>query len=137
MTILTSSQAILIVWSKRAGKYDYSVTTANFLVETLKCAISLIALANAWRTQGVTEHNKLTASLKEVIVYPIPAALYLVKNLLQYYIFAYVDAPGYQILKNLNIITTDVLYRIILKKKYEHPLHPLHCVMESSLNMAV
>ncbi|XP_039690442.1 CMP-sialic acid transporter 4 isoform X2 [Medicago truncatula] len=117
LTILTSSQAILIVWSKRAGKYDYSVTTANFLVETLKCAISIIALASAWRTEGVTEQNKLTASLKEVIVYPIPAALYLFKNLLQYYIFAYVDAPGYQILKNLNIITTGVLYRIILKKK--------------------
>lgn len=32
LTILTSSQAILIVWSKRAGKYEYSVTTANFMV---------------------------------------------------------------------------------------------------------
>lgn len=32
LTLLTSSQAILIVWSKRAGKYDYSVTTANFSV---------------------------------------------------------------------------------------------------------
>lgn len=32
LTVLTSSQAILIVWSKRAGKYEYSVTTANFLV---------------------------------------------------------------------------------------------------------
>nr|XP_051184384.1 uncharacterized protein LOC127298572 [Lolium perenne] len=29
LTLLTSSQAILIVWSKRAGKYEYSVTTAN------------------------------------------------------------------------------------------------------------
>lgn len=35
----------------------------------------------------------------------------------QYYIFAYVDAPGYQILKNFNIISTGVLYRIILKRK--------------------
>jgi solute carrier family 35 (UDP-sugar transporter), member A1/2/3 len=35
----------------------------------------------------------------------------------QYYIFEYVDAPAYQILKNLNIISTGVLYRIILKKK--------------------
>jgi hypothetical protein len=35
----------------------------------------------------------------------------------QYYIFAYVDAPAYQILKNLNIISTGILYRIILKKK--------------------
>lgn len=41
---------------------------------------------------------------------PLPATC-------QYYIFAYVDAPAYQILKNLNIISTGVLYRIILKKK--------------------
>ncbi|KAE9606425.1 hypothetical protein Lal_00013558 [Lupinus albus] len=117
LTILTSSQAILIVWSKRAGKYEYSVTTANFLVETLKCAISLLALARLWNKQGVTDDNRLTTTLNEVIVYPIPAVLYLIKNLLQYYIFAYVDAPGYQILKNFNIISTGVLYRIILKKR--------------------
>ncbi|CAK9148724.1 unnamed protein product [Ilex paraguariensis] len=117
LTVLTSSQAILIVWSKRAGKYEYSVTTANFLVEALKCALSLAALARIWRHEGVTEDNRLSTTFDEVSVYPIPAALYLVKNLLQYYIFAYVDAPGYQILKNLNIISTGVLYRIILKKK--------------------
>ncbi|KAL0365765.1 UNVERIFIED_CONTAM: CMP-sialic acid transporter 4 [Sesamum angustifolium] len=117
LTVLTSSQAILIVWSKRAGKYEYSVTTANFLVEALKCALSLAALARIWRNEGVTDDNRLSTTWDEVIVYPIPAALYLIKNLLQYYIFAYVDAPGYQILKNLNIISTGVLYRIILKKK--------------------
>ncbi|XP_058073398.1 CMP-sialic acid transporter 2-like isoform X2 [Magnolia sinica] len=124
LTLLTSSQAILIVWSKRAGKYDYSVTTANFSVEALKCALSLAALGRIWKNEGVTEDNRLYTSLDEVIVYPIPAALYLVKNLLQYYIFAYVDAPGYQILKNLNIISTGVLYRIILKKKSWHPFSP-------------
>lgn len=117
LTVLTSSQSILIVWSKIAGKYEYSVTTANFMVETLKCALSLAALSRIWRSEGVTEDNRLSTTFNEVIVYPIPAALYLFKNLLQYYIFAYVDAPGYQILKNLNIISTGVLYRIILKKK--------------------
>ncbi|GAB4838678.1 hypothetical protein Ancab_028223 [Ancistrocladus abbreviatus] len=117
LTVLTSSQAILINWSKRAGKYEYSVTTANFLVETLKCALSLAALARIWKNEGVTEDNRLSTTLEEVIVYPIPASLYLIKNLLQYYIFAYVDAPGYQLLKNLNIITTGLLYRMILKKR--------------------
>ncbi|KAH6791310.1 hypothetical protein C2S51_006316 [Perilla frutescens var. frutescens] len=117
LTVLTSSQAILIVWSKRAGKYEYSVTTANFLVETLKCALSVAALARIWRNEGVTDDNRLSTTWDEVSVYPIPAVLYLIKNLLQYYIFAYVDAPGYQILKNFNIISTGVLYRIILKRK--------------------
>ncbi|WOK95303.1 hypothetical protein Cni_G04010 [Canna indica] len=117
LTLLTSSQAILIVWSKRAGKYEYSVTTANFSVEALKCMLSLGALVRIWKIHGVTADNQLSTSFEEVKVYPIPAILYLVKNLLQYYIFAYVDAPAYQILKNLNIISTGVLYRIILKKK--------------------
>ncbi|KAK4359937.1 hypothetical protein RND71_022166 [Anisodus tanguticus] len=117
LTILASSQSILIVWSKRAGKYEYSVTTANFLVEALKCALSLAALVRIWRKDGVTDDNRLSTTWDEVKVYPIPAALYLVKNLLQYYIFAYVDAPGYQILKNLNIISTGILYQIILKRK--------------------
>ncbi|CAL5376885.1 unnamed protein product [Camellia sinensis] len=108
----SSEQAILIVWSKRAGKYDYSVTTANFMVEALKCALSLAALVRIWRNEGVTDDNRLSTTLDEVSVYPIPAALYLIKNLLQYYIFAYVDAPGYQILKNLNIISTGVLSEI-------------------------
>lgn len=58
LTVLTSSQGILIAWSKRAGKYDYSVTSANFLVETLKCALSLIALVRTWEREGITEDNK-------------------------------------------------------------------------------
>ncbi|KAK7833123.1 cmp-sialic acid transporter 4 [Quercus suber] len=110
LTLLTSSQGILTVWSKRNGKYDYSV-------EALKCLLSLLALARIWKSVGVTEDNRLSTTLDEVIVYPIPALLYLVKNMLQDYILEHVDAPGYQILKNLNIISTGVLYRIILKKK--------------------
>ncbi|KAL0011865.1 hypothetical protein SO802_006973 [Lithocarpus litseifolius] len=86
-------------------------------VETLKRGLSLLALARIWRSEGVTEDNRLSTTFDEVIVYPIPALLYLVKNLLQYHILQHLDAPGYQILKNLNIISIGVLYRIILKKK--------------------
>ncbi|KAL6579101.1 hypothetical protein OROMI_009317 [Orobanche minor] len=74
-------------------------------VEALQYARSLAALTRIWRNE------ELSTSWNEVSVYPIPAALYLVKHLLQ------VDAPGYQILKNFNIIGTGVLYRIILQKK--------------------
>ncbi|KAF6164937.1 hypothetical protein GIB67_028788 [Kingdonia uniflora] len=67
------------------------------LVEALKCALSLVALARSWSEEGVNDNNKLSTTWDEVMIYPIPAALYLVKNLLQYYIFPHVDAPGYQI----------------------------------------
>ena len=35
LTLLTSSQSILIVWSKRNGKYNYSITTSNFMVSVI------------------------------------------------------------------------------------------------------
>lgn len=110
--------------------------------------ISFVALARVWQRDGVNDDNRLSTSFSELWVYPIPAGLYLIKNLMQarrpgrnkwelgprlraqrgprvvvvelilspvrlpqYYIFLYVDAPSYQILKNLNIISTGVLYR--------------------------
>ncbi|MQM12132.1 hypothetical protein Taro_045045, partial [Colocasia esculenta] len=130
LTVLTSSQAILIVWSKRAGKYEYSVTTANFLaidarlrLSNVHCPLLLFGESGELKVSQITTSKQsrsgvmIFASLDEISVCTIPAALYLVKNLLQYYIFAYVDAPSYQILKNFNIISTGVLYRIILKRK--------------------
>ena len=48
LTLLTSSQAILIVWSKRAGKYEYSVTTANFSVRKLCLKMYIICVEIAY-----------------------------------------------------------------------------------------
>jgi len=66
--------------------------------------------------EGITENNKICVSRSELQVYPIPAALYLVKNLFQYHIFLYMEPPSYQILKNLNIITTGICYQMFLHK---------------------
>ncbi|CAI9752601.1 unnamed protein product [Fraxinus pennsylvanica] len=51
---------------------------ATFLVEALKYALSFEALARIWRNKGV-EYNSTT--IDEVKVYPVPAALYFIKNL--------------------------------------------------------
>ena len=117
LTILTSSQGLLIAVSKQGGKFEYSVMSANCMVETTKCVISLLFLLRQWNTIGVTEDNTLVTTLNEIWVFPVPALLYLIKNLMQYVIFLYVDPPSYQVLKNLNIITTGILYRIFLKKR--------------------
>jgi hypothetical protein len=46
LTILTSSQGLLIAMSKANDiKYDYSYTSANCTVEFVKCVISFIALS--------------------------------------------------------------------------------------------
>uniref|UniRef100_A0A8R7PD96 Uncharacterized protein n=1 Tax=Triticum urartu TaxID=4572 RepID=A0A8R7PD96_TRIUA len=98
LTLLTSSQAILIVWSKRAGKYEYSVTTANFspctehgTVKVLQKIIgdhSTIIYRLSYESLFPFPYSlptflfifRLSTSFDEVSVYPIPAALYMVKN---------------------------------------------------------
>lgn len=98
LTVLTCSQGILIAMSKNSGNtYDYAPTTVNCMVEVVKCCISLVSLVGLWRSEGKTADNTLATTWEEVKVYPIPAALYLVKNLMQYWIFVYVDAPSYQV----------------------------------------
>lgn len=118
LTVLTSSQGLLIAASKKNGvAYGYAVTSANCTVEAVKLLLSLIFVFQAWATEGVTEENSLQISLPELARYPVPAALYLAKNLLQYYVLLYTDAPSYQILKNLNIVSTGILYRLFLQKE--------------------
>ncbi|MDC1215741.1 hypothetical protein N8152_02820 [bacterium] len=85
-------------------------------MEFVKLIISFVALVSVWSAEGVNPDNTLKSSFSELAVYPIPAGLYLVKNLMQYYIFYWTDAPSYQILKNLNIISTGILYRLFLQK---------------------
>jgi|TARA_B110000977_G_scaffold26996_1_gene33880 UDP-sugar transporter A1/2/3 len=117
LTVLTSSQGLLIAASKANGvEYSYAVTSANCTVEFVKLIISFVALVSVWSAEGVNPDNTLKSSFSELAVYPIPAGLYLVKNLMQYYIFYWTDAPSYQILKNLNIISTGILYRLFLQK---------------------
>ena len=113
----TTPQGILIAASKSRGQtYRYSVVSANFSVEVVKCIISIFGLLKARSKEGVNEDNILWPSREEIQIYPIPAALYLVKNLMQYRIFLYMDPPSYQILKNLNIISTGLFCQIFLKK---------------------
>jgi UDP-sugar transporter A1/2/3 len=92
------------------------VVSANFTVEVVKFIFSAFGILNARIKDGINEDNKIWLSVAEIRAYPIPAALYLVKNLLQYHIFLYMEPPSYQILKNLNIISTGILYQIFLKK---------------------
>lgn len=52
-------------------------------VELTKCGISVMTLFRVWQVEGVTEDNRLLTSWGELLLYPIPALLYLVKNMLQ------------------------------------------------------
>merc|ERR1712205_284657 len=64
LTVLTSSQGLLIAASKKNGiSYGYAVTSANCTVEAVKLLLSLAFVAQAWAAEGVTEENTLRISL--------------------------------------------------------------------------
>uniref|UniRef100_A0A7N2QYY2 Uncharacterized protein n=1 Tax=Quercus lobata TaxID=97700 RepID=A0A7N2QYY2_QUELO len=62
-----------IDWSKWklnciGPSYECNLCLTFSLVETLKCGLSLLALARLWRSEGVTEDNRLSTTFDEVIV---------------------------------------------------------------------
>ncbi|CAF5043330.1 unnamed protein product, partial [Rotaria sp. Silwood1] len=54
---------------------------------------------------------------KQSIFYSIPAILYFINNNLAVHIQIYMDPTSYQILSNFKILTTAILYRLIMKKR--------------------
>ena len=62
------------------------------------------------------ERVNMTTQSSTILLFPIPAIIYVVQNNLQFYIMNYVDAATYQILGNLKIVTTGVLFYLFLNK---------------------
>ncbi|XP_040962649.1 CMP-sialic acid transporter 1 isoform X2 [Gossypium hirsutum] len=59
----------------------------------------------------------MTTDWKSVRLFPIPSVIYLIHNNVQFATLMYVDTSTYQIMGNLKIVTTGILFRLFLKKK--------------------
>ncbi|EYU32212.1 hypothetical protein ABFS82_02G171700 [Erythranthe guttata] len=114
LTILTSSQGILTTLSQSNGGYKYDYATVPFLAEVFKLIVSVVLL---WRELQRSPSPKMTTEWKSVRLYPIPSIIYLVHNNVQFATLTYVDTSTYQIMGNLKIVTTGILFRLFLKRK--------------------
>ncbi|XP_050229849.1 CMP-sialic acid transporter 1 [Mercurialis annua] len=115
LTILTSSQGILTTLSQTNGKYLYDYATVPFLAEFFKLVVSCILL---WRERRVSPATvKITTEWETVRLYPIPSIIYLIHNNVQFATLTYVDTSTYQIMGNLKIVTTGILFRLFLRRK--------------------
>jgi len=114
LTCFTCSQGLLMEGSKVGGKYPYNSATVPLLAECTKLVLSLILLRGAYRKDP--KGTLMTTDWRSVMMYPIPSIIYLFHNNVQFYTMAYVDAATYQILGNLKIVTTGILFRFALKK---------------------
>ncbi|KAL3815110.1 hypothetical protein ACJIZ3_016378 [Penstemon smallii] len=114
LTILTSSQGILTTLSQSNGGYKYDYSTVPFLAEVFKLIVSSMLL---WRECQRSPSPKMTTDWRSVRLYPIPSIIYLVHNNVQFATLTYVDTSTYQIMGNLKIVTTGILFRLFLKRK--------------------
>ena len=115
LTGLTCSQGLLMEASKVNGKYPYSVATVPFFSELVKLFVSAYVLfVNLARNRSATH---VTTHWASVLLYPIPSLVYLVHNNVQFYTMSYVDPATYQILGNLKIVTTGILFRFALRRR--------------------
>ncbi|KAM0978912.1 hypothetical protein ACFX15_014290 [Malus domestica] len=114
LTVLTSSQGILTTLSQSNGKYEYDYATVPFLAEVFKLIVSSFLL---WRECRISPSIRMTTDWRSVRLYPIPSVIYLIHNNVQFATLVYVDTSTYQILGNLKIVTTGILFRLFLRKK--------------------
>ncbi|KAL0015956.1 hypothetical protein SO802_003025 [Lithocarpus litseifolius] len=114
LTILTSSQGILTTLSQSNGHYTYDYGTVPFLAEFFKLVVSSLLL---WRERRVLPSTRMTTEWKSVRLFVIPSVIYLFHNNVQFATLTYVDASTYQIMGNLKIVTTGILFRIFLRRK--------------------
>ncbi|XP_010261488.1 PREDICTED: CMP-sialic acid transporter 1 [Nelumbo nucifera] len=114
LTILTSSQGILTTLSQSNGGYKYDYATVPFLAEVFKLLVSSFLL---WRECQSSPLPRMTIEWKSVRLFPIPSIIYLIHNNVQFATLTYMDTSTYQIMGNLKIVTTGILFRLFLKRK--------------------
>ncbi|XP_020587652.1 CMP-sialic acid transporter 1 [Phalaenopsis equestris] len=125
LTILTSSQGILTTLSQTNGRYKYDYATIPFLAEVFKLLASSFFL---WREMQFQSPPRMTTEWKAVRLYVVPSIIYLVHNNVQFATLTYVDPSTYQIMGNLKIVTTGILFRVFLKRKLSN-LHWLAIIL--------
>ncbi|CAL9067365.1 unnamed protein product, partial [Musa banksii] len=108
-------KGILTTLSQSHGKYKYDYATVPFLAEVFKLVVSSFFL---WKEcQASSSAPRMTTDWKSVRLFPIPSIIYLVHNNVQFATLTYVDPSTYQIMGNLKIVTTGILFRFFLRRK--------------------
>lgn len=60
---------------------------------------------------------KITKSREQAALFVVPSIIYWLHNNVQFLTLKYVDAPTYQILGNLKIVTTGLLFWLCLRRR--------------------
>lgn len=111
--LVYGSHAPLISWCKINGQIPFSSSSVVVLIELAKLLVS-VAL---WAAQGRSGVAGIRLSARAVCPLALPALLYALNNNLVVHMQRHMDPSTFQVLSNLKIASTAVLYTVLFRKR--------------------
>ena len=91
-----------------------NVLKMNFCVNiTLSSTQLSVSSFFLWKESQSSSPPRMTKEWRSVRLYLVPSIIYLIHNNVQFATLTYVDPSTYQIMGNLKIVTTGILFRYV------------------------
>ncbi|XP_053574569.1 probable UDP-sugar transporter protein SLC35A4 [Bombina bombina] len=110
--IIYGSHAPLISLCKVNGEIPFSSTSVVLLIELYKFIVS-VSLLLIWDRKS----TEVLLSWRLALPYTLPALLYCVNNNLVVHMQHFMDPSSFQVLSNLKIVSTALLYSLFLNQR--------------------
>ncbi|KAM3925923.1 putative UDP-sugar transporter protein SLC35A4 [Leptodactylus fuscus] len=109
--VIYGSHAPLIALCRVGGQIPFSSSSVVLLIESSKLIISAVMLL-IWDRKSI----QLQVSWQLAVPYALPAILYGANNNLVVHMQHFMDPSSFQVLSNLKIVSTAVMYSIFLRQ---------------------